>query len=81
VAKQKVSVTLSPERLLRAQAITGRENVSELLEDALNALIERELEQRWLAGHECESDDLDLPDEGKIDLSDLPWDGASHQVN
>lgn len=74
--KQKVSVTLSPERLSRAQAITGSENVSELLDDALAALIDRELERRWLAGHTGGSDDLDLPGEVVVDLSDLPWDSA-----
>ncbi|MDQ3732391.1 MAG: type II toxin-antitoxin system CcdA family antitoxin [Actinomycetota bacterium] len=76
MAKHKVSVTLSPDRLQRAQAITGNENVSDLLEEALSALIERELEQRWLAGHESAADDGDLPGEVAPDLSDIPWDAA-----
>lgn len=74
MAKQKLSVTLTPEQLRRAQALTGSENVSELLDVALEALIERELERRWLAGHESGDDDPDLPDEVSIDLSDVPWD-------
>ena len=76
VAKQKVSVTLSPERLLRAQLITGSANVSELLDDALEALIERELERRWLAAHESSGEDPDLPDEVTVDLRDVPWESA-----
>ncbi len=74
MAKQKVSVTLTPEQLRHAQDLTGSENLSELLDDALAALIERELERRWLAGHEGGDDDPDLPGEVGIDLSDLPWD-------
>jgi post-segregation antitoxin (ccd killing protein) len=74
VAKQKVSVTLAPEQLRRAQDLTGSENVSDLLDDALEALIERELERRWLAGHESGDDDPDLPREVSVDLSDAPWD-------
>lgn len=76
MVKHKVSVTLSPERLRRAQAITGNGNVSDLLEEALSALIERELEQRWLAGHQSAADDADLPGEVTPDLSDVPWDAA-----
>jgi hypothetical protein len=72
VAKQKVSVTLSPERLDRARAVTGTANLSELLELALDALVE--LERRWLAAHEHETND-DLPGEVPIDLAEVPWQG------
>ncbi|HEU0088035.1 MAG TPA: type II toxin-antitoxin system CcdA family antitoxin [Pseudonocardiaceae bacterium] len=74
MAKQKVSVTLSPERLDRARAVTGTANLSELLELALDALVERELERRWLAAHEHETND-DLPGEVPIDLAEVPWQG------
>ena len=67
--KTKVSATLRPDRLREAQAITGTSNVSQLLEDALSALIERELEKRWL---EANRDD-DLPGEVRVDLSSVPW--------
>lgn len=67
-------MTLSPERLRRAQVITGSDNVSELLDDALEALIERELERRWFAGHESTAEDPDLPGGVTVDLSDVPWD-------
>lgn len=67
--KTKVSATVSPERLARAKEITGAQSVSDLLERALGALIERELEQRWLQAHP----DDDLP-EAIPDLSGLPWD-------
>ncbi|MGI8628165.1 MAG: type II toxin-antitoxin system CcdA family antitoxin [Geodermatophilaceae bacterium] len=76
MAKHKVSVTLSPERLRRAKAITGSQNVSELLDDALGALIERELELRWLAGHDTASGDPELPGEVTVDLTDVPWDSS-----
>lgn len=68
-AKTKVSATLTPERLQQAQAVTGTSNVSQLLEDALAALIERELERRWL---EANRDD-ELPGEVPVDLSSVPW--------
>lgn len=68
-AKTKVSVTLTPERLQQARAVTGTSNVSQLLEEALGALIERELEKRWL---EASRDD-GLPGEVQVDLSSVPW--------
>lgn len=73
--KQKISVTVSPERLRRARAVTGDTNLSELLDNALDALIDRELERRWLEGHENEVLDRDLPDEVPVDLGEVPWDG------
>jgi post-segregation antitoxin (ccd killing protein) len=69
MTKEKISATLSPDRLARARQITGKTNVSELLDDALAALIEREQELRWLAAH----DEADLPGEVPPDLSGIPW--------
>lgn len=68
--KDKVSATISPDRLAEAQRLTGTTNVSELLDEGLALLIERELERRWLAAHP----DDDLPTDVVPDLSDLPWD-------
>lgn len=75
MAKQKVSVTLSPERIERARAVTGRANLSELLDDALDAVVERELERQWLAGHDrSAAATADLPGEVAVDLTEVPWD-------
>lgn len=74
MAKQKVSVTLSPERIERARAVTGRVNLSELLDDALDAVVERELERRWLTAHDRAARRDDLPHEIAVDLADVPWD-------
>lgn len=71
--KMKVSATLRPERLREAQAITGTSNVSQLLEDALSALIERELEKRWLDANRDGGLSGDLPGEVPVDLSSVPW--------
>jgi hypothetical protein len=38
----KVSVTLSPERLPRARELTSNMKLSELVDEALDALVERE---------------------------------------
>lgn len=64
-----VSVTLTPEILQAAQAITGTSDISQLFDDALGALIEREPEKRWV---EANRDD-DLPGEVRVDLSLAPW--------
>lgn len=69
MTKQKISATVHKDRLARARAVTGKTNVSEILDDALSALVERELELRWLAAHP----DEDLPGEVVPDLSDLAW--------
>ncbi|MDN5861778.1 MAG: type II toxin-antitoxin system CcdA family antitoxin [Pseudonocardia sp.] len=74
MAKQKVSVTLSPERIERARTVTGRSNLSELLDDALDAVVERELERQWLAVHDRSPAGTDLPGEIVVDLADVPWD-------
>lgn len=72
MSKRKVSVTLTPERIARAQEVTGRANLSELLDEALLALVDRELEQRWIAGTDSTMD-RDLPSGVPVDLSDVPW--------
>lgn len=69
MAKVKVSATIDPERLASAQRIVGSTNVSEVLELALAALLERELERRWLAAHPVAGRAI----EANYDLSDLPW--------
>lgn len=75
MAKQKVSVTLTPERIERARAVTGRSSLSELLDDALDALVDRELERRWMDAHQPDPNaDTDLPGEVPVDLTDVPWD-------
>jgi len=68
--KAKVSATVSSDRLARAREVTGTSNVSHLLDQALAALIERELEQRWLHAHP----DEELLAEVVPDLSAVPWD-------
>lgn len=69
--RMKISATVTPERLQEAKEVTGTTNISRLLDDALDALIERELERRWLAAH---ADDA-LPGEIEVDLSSVPWEG------
>jgi hypothetical protein len=72
VTKAKVSATLDPEHLAEARSLLGTDNVSVVLGVALVALIERELERRWMAAHP----DDDLPVDVAVDLRDLPWDDA-----
>ncbi len=69
MAKAKVSATVTPELLEQAQELTGTTNVSQLLDDALRLLIERQLEERWL---ERFTDD-DLLGEIPVDWSHIPW--------
>jgi hypothetical protein len=69
-ARTKISATVSPGRLQEAKEVTGTTNVSRLLDDALAALIERELERRWLDAHP----DDGLPGEVAVDLTSVPWD-------
>ncbi|MGH3681299.1 MAG: type II toxin-antitoxin system CcdA family antitoxin [Natronosporangium sp.] len=70
MTRTKISATVDPERLAEARAATGTTNLSQLLDQALSALINRELEQRWLAAHP----DSELPGEVPVDLSSVPWD-------
>ena len=72
MTKTKVSATVDPEHLAEARALLVTDNVSVVLDTALVALIERELERRWLVAHP----DHDLPVDVPVDLSDLPWDDA-----
>lgn len=68
-AKTKISATLTPERLREAQEVTGTSNLSRLLDEALAALIERELERQWFEAHP----DDELPGEVEVDLTSVPW--------
>lgn len=76
MAKKKLSVTVSPEVLQRAQEVSPGLNVSEVVDEALNALVERELERRWLRAHQRQegAGQADLPQDITVDLSALPWD-------
>lgn len=69
MTKVKVSATITPERLDEALRLTGSSNVSEVLDEALVVLIERERERQWFDAHP----DDDLPGEVAPDLSSLPW--------
>ena len=73
MAKKKISATLSPERIRQAQEVTGNTNLSDLLEQGLAALVERELERRWFAGHEQQPPGEDLPADLEPDLDAVPW--------
>lgn len=73
MAKRKISATLSPERIQQAQELTGSTNLSELLEQGLAALVERELERRWVAGYQRQPPGEDLPAEIEPDLDAAPW--------
>ena len=68
-ARTKISATLTPERLREAQEVAGTANISQLLDEALAALIERELEKRWLEANP----DADLPGAVPVDLTSVPW--------
>ena len=70
-ARTKISATLTPERLREAQEVTGTSNVSQLLDEALAALIERQLEKRWL---DANPDD-ELPGEVEGGRPAVPWEG------
>lgn len=72
MTRTKVSATISPERLARAREVTGTDSLSQLLDEALDALIERQLERRWLRAHR----DGELPGAVEVDLSAVPWDAA-----
>jgi len=69
--KQKVSVTLSPSRISAARRLTGNANLSDLLDEALAALIEREQERRWIEGRSVS--DGDPIGDVVPDLTDAPW--------
>lgn len=70
MTKTKVSATISPERLDKARELTGTNSVSQLLDQALAALIDLHLERQWLAAHSAD----DLPGAVPPDLTSIPWD-------
>lgn len=70
MTRSKVSTTVSLERLARARQVTGTDNLSQLLDEALDALIERQLERRWLEAHR----DGELPEAVDVNLYSVPWD-------
>lgn len=74
MTKQKVSATVDRDALARAQRLLGTDTVSHVLDEALDALVERELERRWLAAHPVDGDRDDLPGSVEPDLSSVPWD-------
>jgi len=51
MGKVKLSATVSPDRLERAKQLTGCDNVSEVIDRGLAALIARELEQIHADGY------------------------------
>lgn len=73
MAKRKISATLTPMRVDEAMRLRGSDNLSEVLDEALQALIDRTLEDQWLAAHLAIPDD-DLSASVPVDLSDIPWD-------
>ena len=73
MTKTKVSATVDPSRLAEARVLLGTDNVSVVLDTALAALIERELERRWLVAHPDPRLPNDLPVDLLVDLSHLPW--------
>jgi hypothetical protein len=75
VSKVKVSATVNPANLERARELTGCTSVSEILDRALEALIEDHLERRHSEGY------TRFPQGGEtveaVDPSvwaELPWD-------
>ncbi|HUS23016.1 MAG TPA: hypothetical protein VMZ66_13500 [Aeromicrobium sp.] len=73
--KAKVSATVNPERLAKAKALTGCDNVSEVLDRGLAALIEMEQERLHAAGYERQPQGEDTIEAVDSEVwSDLPWD-------
>lgn len=73
MTRVKISATISLERIAEARAVVAGASLSELLDRALEALVERELERRWLEAHDGD-DASDLPGAVPVDLSHIPWD-------
>lgn len=61
MTKRKISAMVSPEQIRRAQGVTDNDNLSDLIEQGLEALIERELERRWVAGYERQPAGMTYP--------------------
>lgn len=74
MAKTKISATVDPDVLARARAASEASSLSELIDEALALLLERRLEERWLAGHLRSHAASGTPGEVPVDLRDLPWD-------
>lgn len=75
MAKVKVSATVDPDRLARAKQLTGCENVSEVLDRALAALIDHELERTHADGYARVPQASDTIEAVDSDVwSELPWD-------
>lgn len=75
MGKVKISATVRPEQLAEAKRLTGCDNVSEVLDRALTALIEDELERAHADGYTRMpqgGETLDVVDRGV--WVDLPWD-------
>ena len=73
--KVKISATVRPDRLAEAKRLSGCENVSEVIDKALAALIDDELERAHAEGY------ARLPQgHGALEVvdpavwADLPWD-------
>jgi post-segregation antitoxin (ccd killing protein) len=67
----KISATIAPELIAQARAVVASASLSELLDRALEALVERENERRWLDAHD--GDESDVPTMVPVDLSHIPW--------
>jgi uncharacterized protein YgbK (DUF1537 family) len=75
VNKVKVSATVSPDRLRQAKQLTGCENVSEVIEQGLAALIARELERIHADGYAGASQGAEVVDiVDSAVWSEVPWD-------
>ena len=70
MTRVKISATLAPDRIAAARAVVETASLSELLDLALEALVERE--RRWLDAYG--DDAADLPGEVSVDLGHVPWD-------
>lgn len=74
--KVKISATVRPDQLAEAKRLTGCANVSEVLDRALAALIDDELERVHAEGYvrlpQRDDETIDVVDPGV--WSDVPWD-------
>jgi hypothetical protein len=75
MAKVKVSATIDPDRLERAKKLTGSDNISEILDMGLQALIVAEQETIYVEGY------TRLPQGNETSAvvdpkfwADIPWD-------
>jgi hypothetical protein len=73
--KVKISATVDPDRLEKAKQLTGCENVSEVLDRGLMALIESYLETVHAYGYERHPQGAETvaPVDPAV-WADLPWD-------